>query len=167
VTDINKFRNPEYLVRMSPFLVASFVGKSDGIHLETEKLIDLFDFEDFSLQAKEFTVSSEIFLELENENYDYIWQLSIEELLSIIKDLPESANEILGKNMSKLSSMLEKVVLQVAKADGFIHDLEIGGAEELENIFNNMTTKLLTEQDKEKDRFYGYQIINIDEQDNL
>ena len=56
--NLYNFKNPERLVRMSPFLVASYIGKSDALHLEAEKLVDLFDFEEFSLQAKELTFSS-------------------------------------------------------------------------------------------------------------
>lgn len=160
--NLYNFKNPERLVRMSPFLVASYIGKSDALHLEAEKLVDLFDFEEFSLQAKELTASSEIFLNLENEDYDYIWQLSLEDLLSIIRNLPDAAIKVLGKDASILVLMLEKVVMQVAKADGYIHDLEIAGAEDLGKTFEDIVNKLSLEQSKEMDPLYGFQIIDGD-----
>ena len=158
--NLHNFKNSEYLVRMSPFLVASYIGKSDALHLETEKLIDLFDFEEFSLQAKELTTSSEIFLNLENEDYDFIWQLNLEDLLSIIRNLPDAAIKVLGKDASILVLMLEKVVMQVAKADGYIHDLEIAGAGDLEIVLEDIVNKLRLEKDIGMDPDIGFQIID-------
>ena len=158
--NLHNFKNSEYLVRMSPFLVASYIGKSDALHLETEKLIDLFDFEEFSLQAKELTTSSEIFLNLENEDYDFIWQLNLEDLLSIIRNLPDAVIKVLGKDASILVLMLEKVVMQVAKADGYIHDLEIAGAGDLEIVLEDIVNKLRLEKATGMDRTIGFQIID-------
>ena len=49
---LEEFKDNKHLVRMAPFLVATAMGKADGIFLEEEKVVELSHFEDFSLHFK-------------------------------------------------------------------------------------------------------------------
>ena len=111
---LDEFKDNKNLVRMSPFLVATAMGKADGVFLEEEKVFELSHFEEFSLHSEEFTSRADIFLDLENEDFHHIWELEVEEILSALKELP------------------------VARSDGEVHDLEIMIAGELEVIFDSI-----------------------------
>ena len=123
---------------MSPFLVATAMGKADGIFLEEEKVVELSHFEEFSLHADEFTANAELFLDLENDDFHHIWEMEINEILEALKELPTAARIVLGLDAEHLVEMLERVVLQVARSDGDVHDLEIATAGELEVIFDSI-----------------------------
>jgi len=135
---LEEFKDNKQLVRMSPFLVATAMGKADGIFLEEEKVVELSHFEDFSLHSEDFTASAEIFLDLENDDFHHIWELDIDEILSALKELPTAARIVLGLDAVQLVEMLERVVLQVARADGDVHDLEISVAVEIETILDSI-----------------------------
>ena len=135
---LEEFKDNKYLVRMSPFLVATAMGKADGIFLEEEKVVELSHFEEFSLHAEEFTANAELFLDLENDDFHHIWELEINEILEALKELPTAARIVLGLDAEHLVEMLERVVLQVARSDGDVHDLEIATAGELEVIFDSI-----------------------------
>ena len=77
---LEEFKDNKHLVRMSPFLVATAMGKADGIFLEEEKVVELSHFEDFSLHADEFSANAEIFLDLENDDFHHIWEMEIKRL---------------------------------------------------------------------------------------
>ena len=55
-----------------------------------------------------------------------------------MKELPVAARIVLGLDTDHLVEMLEQVVLQVARSDGDVHDLEIMIAGELEVIFDSI-----------------------------
>ncbi len=135
---LEEFKDNKHLVRMSPFLVATAMGKADGIFLEEEKVVELSHFEDFSLHADEFSANSEIFLDLENDDFHHIWEMEIKEIIEALKELPTAARIVLGLDAEHLVEMLERVVLQVARSDGDVHDLEIAVAGELEVIFDSI-----------------------------
>jgi hypothetical protein len=135
---LDEFKDNKNLVRMSPFLVATAMGKADGVFLEEEKVFELSHFEEFSLHSEEFTSRADIFLDLENEDFHHIWELEVEEILSALKELPVAARIVLGLDTDHLVEMLEQVVLQVARSDGDVHDLEIVIAGELEVIFDSI-----------------------------
>ena len=135
---LEEFKDNKHLVRMSPFLVATAMGKADGIFLEEEKVVELSHFEEFSLHADEFTANAELFLDLENDDFHHIWEMEINEILEALKELPTAARIVLGLDAEHLVEMLERVVLQVARSDGDVHDLEIATAGELEVIFDSI-----------------------------
>ena len=135
---LEEFKDNKHLVRMSPFLVATAMGKADGIFLEEEKVVELSHFEEFSLHADEFTANAELFLDLENDDFHHIWEMEISEILEALKELPTAARIVLGLDAEHLVEMLERVVLQVARSDGDVHDLEIVTAGELEVIFDSI-----------------------------
>ena len=135
---LEEFKDNKHLVRMSPFLVATVMGKADGIFLEEEKVVELSHFEEFSLHADEFTANAELFLDLENDDFHHIWEMEINEILEALKELPTAARIVLGLDAEHLVEMLERVVLQVARSDGDVHDLEIATAGELEVIFDSI-----------------------------
>ena len=135
---LEEFKDNKHLVRMSPFLVATAMGKADGIFLEEEKVVELSHFEEFSLHAEEFTANAELFLDLENDDFHHIWEMEINEILEALKELPTAARIVLGLDAEHLVEMLERVVLQVARSDGDVHDLEIATAGELEVIFDSI-----------------------------
>ncbi|MAO98950.1 MAG: hypothetical protein CMQ60_03920 [Gammaproteobacteria bacterium] len=135
---LEEFKDNKHLVRMSPFLVATAMGKADGIFLEEEKVVELSHFEEFSLHADEFTANAELFLNLENDDFHHIWEMEINEILEALKELPTAARIVLGLDAEHLVEMLERVVLQVARSDGDVHDLEIATAGELEVIFDSI-----------------------------
>ena len=135
---LEEFKDNKHLVRMSPFLVATAMGKADGIFLEEEKVVELSHFEEFSLHADEFTANAELFLNLENDDFHHIWEMEINEILEALKELPTAARIVLGLDAEHLVEMLERVVLQVARSDGDVHDLEIAIAGELEVIFDSI-----------------------------
>ena len=135
---LDEFKDNKNLVRMSPFLVATAMGKADFVFLEEEKVFELSHFEEFSLHSEEFTSRADIFLDLENEDFHHIWELEVEEILSALKELPVAARIVLGLDTDHLVEMLEQVVLQVARSDGDVHDLEIMIAGELEVIFDSI-----------------------------
>lgn len=135
---LDEFKDNKNLVRMSPFLVATAIGKADGVFLEEEKVYELSHFEEFSLHSEEFTSRAEIFLNLEDDDFHHIWELEVEEILSALKELPVAARIVLGLDTDHLVEMLEQVVLQVARSDGDVHDLEIMVAGELEVIFDSI-----------------------------
>ncbi len=135
---LEEFKDNKHLVRMSPFLVATVMGKADGIFLEEEKVVELSHFEEFSLHADEFTANAELFLNLENDDFHHIWEMEINEILEALKELPTAARIVLGLDAEHLVEMLERVVLQVARSDGDVHDLEIATAGELEVIFDSI-----------------------------
>lgn len=138
--ELEKFEDFKKLVRMSPFLVATYMGKADEIHLEEEKVVELAHFEDFSLHSEDFTASSEIFLDLEDDDFHEFWEMSQNEILQLLQNLPKAANVVLGTDSPHLSEMLERVALQVARADGVVHDLEIAAAHDLEAIFDDLNS---------------------------
>ena len=133
---LEEFKDNKQLVRMSPFLVATAMGKADGVFLEEERVVELSHFEDFSLHAEDFTTAAELFLDLENDDFHHIWELEVDEILSTLKELPVAARIVLGLDAEHLVEMLERVVLQVARSDGTVHDLEISVAGEIEVIFD-------------------------------
>jgi len=135
---LDEFKDNKNLVRMSPFLVATAMGKADGVFLEEEKVFELSHFEEFSLHSEEFTSRADIFLNLEDDDFHHIWELEVEEILSTLKELPVAARIVLGLDTDHLVEMLEQVVLQVARSDGDVHDLEIVVAGELEVIFDSI-----------------------------
>ena len=135
---LDEFKDNKNLVRMSPFLVATAIGKADGVFLEEEKVYELSHFEEFSLHSEEFTSRADIFLNLEDDDFHHIWELDVEEILSALKELPLAARIVLGLDTDHLVEMLEQVVLQVARSDGDVHDLEIMVAGELEVIFDSI-----------------------------
>ena len=135
---LEEFKDNKHLVRMSPFLVATAMGKADGIFLEEEKVVELSHFEEFSLHADEFTANAELFLDLESDDFHHIWEMEINEILEALKELPTAARIVLGLDAEHLVEMLERVVLQVARSDGDVHDLEIATAGELEVIFDSI-----------------------------
>ena len=135
---LEEFKDNNHLVRMSPFLVATAMGKADGIFLEEEKVVELSHFEEFSLHADEFTANAELFLDLENDDFHHILEMEINEILEALKELPTAARIVLGLDAEHLVEMLERVVLQVARSDGDVHDLEIAIAGELEVIFDSI-----------------------------
>ena len=135
---LDEFKDNKNLVRMSPFLVATAIGKADGVFLEEEKVYELSHFEEFSLHSEEFTSRAEIFLILQDDDFHHIWELEVEEILSALKELPVAARIVLGLDTDHLVEMLEQVVLQVARSDGDVHDLEIMVAGELEVIFDSI-----------------------------
>ena len=135
---LDEFKDNKQLVRMSPFLVATAMGKADGAFLEEEKVFELSHFEEFSLHSDEFSSRADIFLDLENDDFHHIWELEVEEILSALKELPVAARIVLGLDADHLVEMLEQVVLQVARSDGDVHDLEIAIASELEAIFDSI-----------------------------
>lgn len=135
---LDEFKDNKNLVRMSPFLVATAIGKADGVFLEEEKVFELSHFEEFSLHSEEFTSRADIFLNLEDDDFHHIWELDVEEILSALKELPLAARIVLGLDTDHLVEMLEQVVLQVARSDGDVHDLEIMVAGELEVIFDSI-----------------------------
>ena len=135
---LEEFKDNKHLVRMSPFLVATAMGKADGIFLEEEKVVELSHFEEFSLHADEFTANAELFLDLENDDFHHIWEMEINEILEALKELPTAARIVLGLDAEHLVEMLERVVLQVARSDGDVHDLEIATAGELEVVFDSI-----------------------------
>ena len=135
---LEEFKDNKNLVRMSPFLVATAIGKADGIFLEEEKVFELSHFEEFSIHSDEFTSAANIFLDLENEDFHHIWELEVNEILEALKELPVAARIVLGLDVDHLVEMLEVVVLQVARSDGDVHDLEIAVASELETIFDSI-----------------------------
>jgi len=135
---LDEFKDNKNLVRMSPFLVATAMGKADGVFLEEEKVFELSHFEEFSLHSEEFTSRADIFLNLEDDDFHHIWELEVEEILSALKELPVAARIVLGLDTDHLVEMLEQVVLQVARSDGDVHDLEIVVAGELEVIFDSI-----------------------------
>tara|TARA_A100001015_G_scaffold281404_1_gene344635 strand:- start:109 stop:645 length:537 start_codon:yes stop_codon:yes gene_type:complete len=135
---LEEFKDNKHLVRMSPFLVSTAIAKADGIFLEEEKVVELSHFEEFSLHADEFSANAEIFLDLENDDFHHIWEMDIKEILDALKELPTAARIVLGLDAEHLVEMLERVVLQVARSDGDVHDLEIATAGELEVIFNSI-----------------------------
>src|SRR6056300_244368 len=135
---LDEFKDNKQLVRMSPFLVATAMGKADGVFLEEEKVFELSHFEEFSLHSDEFSSRADIFLDLENDDFHHIWELEVEEILSALKELPVAARIVLGLDADHLVEMLEQVVLQVARSDGDVHDLEIAIASELEAIFDSI-----------------------------
>ena len=135
---LEEFKDNKHLVRMSPFLVATAMGKADGIFLEEEKVVELSHFEEFSLHADEFTANAELFLNLENDDFHHIWEMEVNEILEALKVLPTAARIVLGLDAEHLVEMLERVVLQVARSDGDVHDLEIATAGELEVIFDSI-----------------------------
>ena len=121
---LEEFKDNKHLVRMSPFLVATAMGKADGIFLEEEKVVELSHFEDFSLHADEFSANAEIFLDLENDDFHHIWEMEIKEIIEALKELPTAARIVLGLDAEHLVEMLERVVLQVARSDGDISESE-------------------------------------------
>ena len=135
---LEEFKDNKHLVRMSPFLVATAMGKADGIFLEEEKVVELSHFEDFSLHADEFSANAEVFLDLEKDDLHHIWEMEIKEIIEALKELPTAARIVLGLDAEHLVEMLERVVLQVARSDGDVHDLEIAVAGELEAIFDSI-----------------------------
>ena len=102
------------------------------------EVVELSHFEEFSLHADEFTANAELFLNLENDDFHHIWEMEINEILEALKELPTAARIVLGLDAEHLVEMLERVVLQVARSDGDVHDLEIATAGELEGIFDSI-----------------------------
>ena len=161
---LDEFKDNKHLVRMSPFLVATAMGKADGIFLEEEKVVELSHFEEFSLHSDDFTSSAEIFLDLENDDFHHIWELEVNEILSALKELPTAATIVLGTDSDHLAEMLERVALQVARSDGSVHDLEISVAAQLEEIFENLKhdSEIVKETNFENS---PYEISDIDDSD--
>ena len=164
MSDLESFKDYKKLVRLSPFLVATYMGQADEIHLEEEKVIELAHFEEFSLHSEEFTASAEIFLDLENEDFHEIWELNQSEILTLLQDLPKASMIVLGVDSHHLSEMLERVALQVARADGHVHDLEIAAASELEPILGDLTS--ITESMKEGVSEIPYEVKESVEEDS-
>lgn len=161
---LDEFKDNKHLVRMSPFLVATVMGKADGIFLEEEKVIELSHFEEFSLHADEFTASSEVFLDLENDDFHHIWELEVDEILSALKELPTASRIVLGTDSDLLSEMLERVALQVARSDGDVHDLEISIAGQLEDIFETLKHDSQIVKETNFDNS-SYEIFDIEDKD--
>ena len=135
---LEEFKDNKNLVRMSPFLVATAIGKADGVFLEEEKVFELSHFEEFSIHSDEFTSAANIFLDLENEDFHHIWEMEVTEIIETLKELPVAARIVLGLDADHLVEMLEVVVLQVARSDGDVHDLEIAIAKDLEAVFDSI-----------------------------
>ena len=161
---LDEFKDNKQLVRMSPFLVATAMGKADGVFLEEEKVLELSHFEEFSLHSDEFSSRADIFLNLENDDFHHIWELEIEEILSALKELPVAARIVLGLDADHLVEMLEQVVLQVARSDGDVHDLEIAIAGELEVIFDSIRNDS-SNIDKSDFNESPYEITDLDLKD--
>lgn len=161
---LDEFKDNKQLVRMSPFLVATAMGKADGVFLEEEKVFELSHFEEFSLHSDEFSSRADIFLNLENDDFHHIWELEIEEILSALKELPVAARIVLGLDADHLVEMLEQVVLQVARSDGDVHDLEIAIAGELEVIFDSIRNDS-SNIDKSDFNESPYEITDLDLKD--
>lgn len=159
---LEEFKDNKNLVRMSPFLVATAMGKADGIFLEEEKVFELSHFEEFSLHSDDFSSAADIFLDLENDDFHHIWELEVEEIISALKELPVAARIVLGLDADHLVEMLEAVVLQVARSDGDVHDLEIAVAGQLESIFDSIrddSTKITDSNFEES----PYNITDLDD----
>lgn len=137
---MSDFTDHKTLVRMSPFLVAGLMAKADGLVLEEEKVIELAHFEEFSLQAHDTSVMASLFLDLHDEEFHEVWEMEYSEILVLLNNLPQAALIVVGTEVSELAKMLETTALQVANADGDIHDLEIAAAYELETIFIDLYT---------------------------
>ena len=161
---LEEFKDNKNLVRMSPFLVATAMGKADGIFLEEEKVVELSHFEEFSLHSDEFTASAEIFIDLENDDFHHIWELEIDEILSALKELPTASRIVLGTDSDHLAEMLERVALQVARSDGDVHDLEISIAGQLEDIFETLKHDSQIVKETNFDNA-SYEIYDIDDKD--
>ena len=93
---LEEFKDNKNLVRISPFLVATAMGKADGIFLEEEKVFELSHFEEFSLHSDDFSSAADIFLDLENDDFHHIWELEVDEIISALKELPVAARIVLG-----------------------------------------------------------------------
>jgi len=164
MSNLESFKDYKKLVRLSPFLVATYMGQADEIHLEEEKVIELAHFEEFSLHSDEFTASAEIFLGLEDEDFHEIWELSQSEILTVLQDLPKASMIVLGVDSHHLSEMLERVALQVARADGHVHDLEIAAASELEPILGDLSS--ITNAIESSDSEIPYEVKDSVEEDS-
>ena len=149
---LEEFKDNKNLVRMSPFLVATAIGKADGVFLEEEKVFELSHFEEFSIHSDEFSSAANIFLDLENEDFHHIWEMEVTEIIETLKELPVAARIVLGLDADHLVEMLEVVVLQVARSDGDVHDLEIAIASDLEAVFDSIRddASKITETDFKK-----------------
>jgi|TARA_Y100000389_G_scaffold172160_1_gene180398 hypothetical protein len=169
---MSDFTNHKTLVKMSPFLVAALMAKADGLVLEEEKVIELAHFEEFSLQAHDTSVISTLFLDIHDEEFHEVWEMEYSEILVLLNKLPQSALIVVGTEVSELAKMLETTALQVANADGDIHDLEIAAAHELENIFIDLYTasELIDKVDGQEDLTFHQIIDSVEEsqsQNNL
>jgi len=142
--DFSSFDDCKKLIRLSPYLVSTYMGNADDLHLEEEKVIELAHFEDFSLTAEENSASSDIFLDLESESFHEIWELKNSEIYNLLQNIPRASNIVLGTQSDILADMLERLAIQVAQADGFIHDLEMSAAHDLDLIFEDL--RMLTEE---------------------
>ena len=148
--DLSKFDDCKRLVRLSPFFVATYMGKADELHLEEEKVIELSHFEEFSLDAEENSSAADIFLDLEEEDFHEIWELEQSEILSLLQNLPRASHIVLGINSGNLSAMLNRLAVQVAEADGLVHDLELAAAHELELVLEDLYALQDLEEDFEQ-----------------
>tara|TARA_Y100000992_G_C21113957_1_gene418637 strand:- start:51 stop:611 length:561 start_codon:yes stop_codon:yes gene_type:complete len=136
--DLSNFADCKKLVRLSPFFVATYMGKADELHLEEEKVVELSHFEEFSLNSEENSSAADIFLNLEEEDFHEIWELEQSEILSLLHNLPRASHIVLGINSGNLSAMLNRLAVQVAEADGLVHDLELAAAHELELVLEDL-----------------------------
>ena len=169
---MSDFTDHKTLVKMSPFLVAALMAKADGLVFEEEKVIELAHFEEFSLQAHDTSVISTLFLDIHDEDFHEVWEMEYSEILVLLNKLPQSALIVVGTEVSELAKMLETTALQVANADGDIHDLEIAAAHELENIFIDLYTasELIDKVDGQEDLTFHQIIDSVEEsqsQNNL
>lgn len=151
--DLNNFDDCKKLVRLSPFFVSTYMGKADELHLEEEKVIELSHFEEFSLDADENSSAADLFLNLEDEDFHEIWELEQSEILSLLQNLPRASHIVLGINSGKLSEMLNRLAVQVAEADGVVHDLEMAAAHELELVLEDLYALQDLKQDLEENEY--------------
>ena len=155
--DLSNFDDCKKLVRLSPFFVATYMGKADELHLEEEKVIELSHFEEFSLDSDENSSAADIFLDLEQEDFHEIWELEQSEILSLLQNLPRASHIVLGINSGNLSAMLNRLAVQVAEADGLVHDLELAAAHELELVLEDLYALQDLKEDLEYNRTeYSY-----------
>jgi hypothetical protein len=120
------------------------MGNADDVHLEEEKVIELSHFEDFSLNSIENSTSADIFLNLEKESFHDIWELENSEIYDLLQNVPRASHIALGTHSGELADMLERLAIQVAQADGYIHDLEMSAAHDLDLIFEDL--RLMTDE---------------------
>ena len=82
-----------------------------------------------------------------------IWELEQSEILSLLQNLPRASHIVLGINSGKLSAMLNRLAVQVAEADGLVHDLELAAAHELELVLEDLYALQDLEEDFEQGNY--------------
>ena len=70
-----------------------------------------------------------------------------------IRDRPRAYHIVLGINSGKLSAMLNRLAVQVAEADGLVHDLELAAAHELELVLEDLYALQDLEEDFEQGNY--------------